>query len=189
MLLEDLKVQTRLQHTRLEAINGLPDTREDYIALLERFYGFIEPWERRLAGCVSAEDVVRAGREKTGWLEEDLAYFGRDEARRAALPRCDDLPETDSRAKILGACYVLEGSTLGGQFIARHLREKLGVKPGEGDRYFKSYGAEVGARWQAFREELTRHSSPENDPEIIAAAQRTFEQLGAWFAAQAEVPA
>jgi heme oxygenase len=134
---------------------------------------------------VPAGDLVRAGREKTAWLEADLAHFDRGATQRAALPLCEDLPGTDSRSEILGACYVLEGSTLGGQFIARHLREKLGMQPGEGDRYFRSYGPEVGSRWQAFRDELMRHSSPENDPEIIAAAQRTFEKLGAWFAVKA----
>lgn len=187
MLLEDLKVQTRRQHSQLEKINALPATRGDYVALLERFYGFVAPWERQLARCVSDDDLVREGREKTGWLEEDLAHFERDAGRRAALPQCEDLPETGSRPAILGACYVLEGATLGGQFIARHLQEKLGLEPGGGDRYFRSYGPDVGARWQAFRAELMRYSSPENDAEIIAAAQNTFDKLTAWFDQEVEV--
>lgn len=189
MLLEDLKVQTRRQHSQLEAINGMPENRADYVALLERFYGFVAPWERRLAACLPKDDVLRDGREKTAWLEADLAHFERDEGRRKTLPECADLPGAESRAAILGACYVLEGATLGGQFIARHLQEKLGFAPGEGDRFFRSYGAEVGARWQAFRAELMRHSSEENDAAIIAAAQDTFDKLGVWFSRGKEVPA
>lgn len=187
MLLEDLKVQTRLQHTNLEQLNGLPANRADYVAQLERFYGFVAPWERRLAECLPADDILRDGRGKTGWLEADLSHFDRDAEQRAALPSCGDLPETGSRAAILGACYVLEGSTLGGQFIARHLQEKLGVVAGEGDRYFRSYGAEVGMRWQAFRGELMRHSSPENDAAIVASARDTFDKLGAWFSKRPKV--
>lgn len=187
MLLEELKTQTRQQHAHLEKLNGLPATRADYVALLERFYGFVAPWEERLRQCVAEDDILRKDREKTAWLEADLAHFKLDANRRAALPQCDDLPDTNSRAAILGACYVLEGSTLGGQYIARHLQENLGVKAGEGDRYFRSYGADVGVRWQAFRGELMANSSPAADAEIIKAAQATFEKLGAWFAAKPEV--
>jgi heme oxygenase len=189
MLLDDLKSQTRTQHSRLEKINGLPESRADYIALLERFYGFVAPWERRMAEHLPADDVLRSGREKTVWLEADLSHFECGAGHRKALPCCEDLPGTHTRAAILGACYVFEGSTLGGQFIARHLREKLGMDAGEGDRYFSSYGPDVGSKWQAFREELLRHSSPENDPEIVRAAQETFEKLGAWFAMGKGVPA
>lgn len=183
MLLEDLKQQTRQQHSRLERLNGLPACLDDYVALLARFHGFVAPWERRLAERVPAADALREGREKTAWLEADLARFGFDAARIAGLPRCEDLPAGTGRLELLGACYVLEGSTLGGQFIARHLHEKLALNPGEGDRYFRSYGGEVGAKWQGFRAELMKHSSPENDPVIIRAAQETFEKLAAWFAA------
>lgn len=189
MLLDDLKTQTRQQHIQLEKMNGLPSSRAEYVALLERFYGFVAPWERRLGQCVASDDILREGREKTGWLEADLQHFALDAEQRDALPQCADLPDTSSRAAMLGACYVLEGSTLGGQYIARHLQENLGLKAGEGDRYFRSYGAEVGARWQAFRAELMAHSSPETDGEIIRAARDTFEKLGAWFAAKPEVTA
>lgn len=187
MLLEDLKFQTRHQHTALERINSLPETRDLYVVLLERFYGYVAPWETLLEQRLPADDPLRAGRAKTGWLEADLAFFGRDADRLAELPRCEDLPEAGSRAELLGACYVIEGSTLGGQFIVRHLREKLGVAPGEGDRYFSSYGPDVSLRWRQFREELMRHSSPENDPKIIASAQRTFDKLACWFAMQTGV--
>lgn len=183
MLLENLKNQTRHQHTRLERINGLPATRAAHVALLERFYGYVVPWERRLAELLPANDVLRAGREKSGWLLADLGACGHDERQLAALTLCEDLPGGVSRPELLGACYVLEGSTLGGQFIARHLHERLGVAPGQGDRYFLSYGVETGAKWQAFRAELLSHSSPENDPVIIRAAQETFDKLAAWFAA------
>lgn len=182
MLLDTLKTETRPQHSRLEQINGLPATRADYVWLLGRFLGFVAAWEERVAERVAESDPVRAGRAKTRWLEEDLASLGWSAEAVAALPRCADLPEAGNRAELLGACYVLEGSTLGGQFIARHLSEALGVEPGDGDRYFRSYGRDVGAKWQAFREELLRHSSPENDPVIVRAAQDMFEKLAAWFA-------
>lgn len=184
MLLDELKQQTRPQHARLEALNGMPATREQYVALLESFHGFVAPWETHLAQQVSREDPLRAGREKSSWLAADLAFFGYSDADRAALPVCTCLPTTGSRAQLLGACYVLEGSTLGGQFIARHLEQTLGLSDGKGYRYFRGYGPETGAKWQAFRQELVRHSSPETDPVIAHAARATFDHLADWFASR-----
>lgn len=184
MLLESLKQQTHEQHSALEKLNGLPATLPDYRALLESFYGFVAPWEDRVAERLPASDPIRAGRAKTPWLIADLIHFGYSADAIAQLPRCSDLPAVSSREQILGAAYVLEGSTLGGQFISRHLAQMLGLSAGTGDRYFRSYGAQVGPMWQAFRQELLRCSSPTNDPVIVASAQDTFAKLHRWFAAR-----
>ena len=100
MLLETLKQQTRQQHSALEEINALPQSLPEYVALLEAFFGFVEPWERKLAERLPATDPVRHGREKTAWLRADLMHFGYSAAAIAALPRCEDLPTTESRAEI-----------------------------------------------------------------------------------------
>jgi heme oxygenase len=181
MILDRLKQETRPQHAHLEELNALPRTLAEHVRLLERFLGFVGPWEERLAAALPPEDPLRAAREKTGWLRADLAFFGYTSVRLAALPRCTDFPATPTRVHLLGECYVLEGSTLGGQLIARHLATALGLAPGRGDAYFRGYGAETAARWQAFRAELARHSSPENDAIMIGAAQAMFAALGRWF--------
>lgn len=189
MLTDLLRAQTRSRHDRLEQLNELPASPTDYLMQLAAFYGFIAPWEAKLARALPASDPIRQGREKTAWLEADLAHFGFDPAQLAALPRASDLPSTASRAEILGAAYVLEGSTLGGQFIAEHLERTLGLSDGEGYRYFRSYGPHVGAQWQAFRAELLRASSPQTDDIIVHAACRTFDQLQSWFSARRPVAA
>lgn len=190
MLLENLKQATQQQHAALELLNGLPGSLSEYRSLLESFYGFVTPWEARLAEMLPANDPIREGREKSAWLRADLAHLGGTEAELIELPQCDDLPAAYCRAEILGAAYVLEGSTLGGQFIARHLDRVLGPCDG-GRSYFLSYGPRVGPMWQAFRQELLAASSPERDPIIIAAARNTFSKLHAWFALtrSAKVPA
>lgn len=183
MLLDMLKRETRASHEQLERLNPLPTTRADYAAQLAAFYGFVAPWEERLAATLPESDSIRAGRAKRAWLEADLAYFGYD---LAAIPRAsgDELPATASRPAILGAAYVLEGSTLGGLMISQHVERTLGLAGGEGYRFHRSYGPQVGAQWQAFRAELLRASSPENDPVIVQAARETFDLIHDWFARQ-----
>ena len=184
MLTDALKEGTREQHRLLEVSNPLPASLPAYIAQLVAFFGFVKPWEERLAAALPESDPIRLGRAKSGWLEADLAYFGYDEARRSGLPRINELPSTSSRAAMLGAAYVLEGATLGGQIIARHLEATLGLRHGEGYRFFRSYGERVGSQWQEFRAELLRASSPSDDPAIIAAARNTFTLLHGWFVQQ-----
>ena len=181
MLTDKLKAQTQSQHRQLESTNPLPNSLADYIAQLVAFFGFVAPWEERLAAALPATDPIRQGRTKTGWLEADLEFFGYDATARRELPRATALPPTSSRAEILGAAYVLEGATLGGQIIARHLGATLGLRDGDGCRFFRSYGERVGAQWQGFRAELLRASSPTDDPVIVGAAQNTFALLHNWF--------
>jgi heme oxygenase (biliverdin-IX-beta and delta-forming) len=189
MLLEELKQQTRQHHDSLERLNALPDSAGVYVAQLESFYGFIRPWEECLAERLPAHHVARHGRAKTAWLAEDLMHFGYSAEQLEELPRCTELPAADTENNILGAAYVIEGSTLGGQFISRHVERMLGLRDGEGYRYFQSYGSDVPARWQAFRQALLRQSSPENDALMIRAAQDTFGKLGAWFGTRRVVAA
>lgn len=189
MITDLLKDQTRSQHERLERLNGLPSSRAHYVAQLVAFFGFVQPWESEVARVLPEEDPVRHGRAKTAWLVEDLRHFGYDAPGLAALPRATTLPSTRSRAAILGAAYVLEGSTLGGRFIARHLDRVPGLEDGAGRRYFSSYGDRVPEQWQAFRTELLRASTPDSDPVIVAGARQAFEHLHAWFETQKAVAA
>jgi heme oxygenase len=187
MLTEVLRGETGAQHALLEAANPLPRTEADYIRQLKTFFGFVEPWERALEQALPADDPIRAGRRKTAWLEHDLEFFGITRSQRERLPRVTELPSLSSRPEILGAAYVLEGSTLGGQIISRHLEETLGLRGGCGYCYFRSYGPDVGAQWKAFRAELLQASSATNDPVIVRAARNTFDIFYRWFCQSNEV--
>ncbi|WP_438480066.1 biliverdin-producing heme oxygenase [Oleiharenicola lentus] len=181
-LAERLRTDTRLQHEQLEASLGLAKSRAEHLAQLKGFLGFIEPWEQATARSPLAE--FYRGREKSAWLREDLKSFGLTDAEIAALPRCQHLPAVDSLPAALGSVYVIEGSTLGGQMISKHLETTLGFSGGSGYRYFRSYGADVGKKWGELRGLLVESSSPENDDRIVAAAGETFAAMGEWFATQ-----
>jgi heme oxygenase len=82
--------------------------------------------------------------------------------------------------KALGRLYVLEGSTLGGTFIDRHLAGLPGLG-GLRLRSFSPYGAETGAMWHAFRHATRDHVVQGGDPDaMLDAATGTFRSLAEW---------
>lgn len=179
MLTDRLRTETRPHHATLESVVGLAGSVEHHTALLRGFWGFLHPWET--AVLASPHAALLAGREKSALLAADLGHFGLTPAEINALPLCDELPATDTASAVLGSLYVIEGSTLGGQMISRHLEGTLGLRDGRGYRYFQSYGAAVPARWNDFKKLLLAHSSPGNDESIIASAANTFALLHRWF--------
>ena len=83
-----------------------------------------------------------------------------------------------SFAETLGAAYVIEGSTLGGAFIHRHLASLLKLDDGQGIRFFDCYGTETGARWKQFLAALERAAlDPDGREQVLAGAVGTFELL------------
>lgn len=53
-------------------------------------------------------------------------------------------------AAALGALYVLEGASLGGRVIARHVADALALTPDTGLAFFCGYGDATGEMWRRF---------------------------------------
>lgn len=179
-LLERLRHETRREHEAMESVFRRPRSRADHRHWTEVFFGFLAPLEEAVAARLPAADPLIAGRAKTPWLRADLAALGLDDHAVARLPRATALPRLDPLGCLLGTLYVFEGSTLGGQLIARHLETTLGFADGVGYRYFRSYGADVPRRWQDFRAQLLARSAPEVDDDIVEGARVTFTTLRRW---------
>ena len=97
------------------------------------------------------------------------------------LPRCDDVPVIDSLAAALGCMYVLEGSSLGGRIITRHVRAKLGITEETGGRFFHGYGEQTGEMWRAFRASVSACPVTLAAREtMVEAAIATFRLLRRW---------
>ena len=161
----------------------LGHTLPAYRRVLGAFLGFYEPLEGRLQYvATSSGDIDLMGREKVSLLRGDMRMLGASEEALAALPRCPAMPLIDGVPRALGCMYVLEGATLGGQIIARHLKAQLGIDERSGGSFFFAYGAETGTMWRAFVARLNRQPSPHDS--TLAAATETFERLEAWLVAQ-----
>jgi heme oxygenase len=94
-----------------------------------------------------------------------------------------DLPAVEDTDQALGRLYVLEGSTLGGTFISRHLATLPTLGPNVRLGAFSPYGAETGAMWHAFRRVTRDRVAAGGDAgRVVGAARATFSALAAWCA-------
>lgn len=176
-LRQRLQQATRDSHERLHvhpllAPLGRDDiTLNDYAAILAAFYRFYQRHEPRFARI-----APRFPREvrPLELLAHDFAVLD-----LAAPPPEESPVGTPSFAAYLGYLYVKQGSTLGGQVIAKGLERHLGLKRGAESFFFYGAGPETGADWKAFETFLNNHAAPPEESEIIAAAVTMFEDLEA----------
>lgn len=188
-LLEALRTGTGSLHIALEKRLPFFSACLDadwYRRLLQAYYGFYAPIEAALHDSDLIPDgfdcVLRA---KTPTLLSDLHALGLDDNAINALPRCNHLPTFDSPAACLGALYVLEGATLGGQVLRREMAVRLAVGADNGGAFLNVYGAETGRRWKDFLDYLGR--LPLDTPakqRAVMTARLTFSGFEQWLGSQ-----
>ena len=193
--LDRLKAQTRAEHVAMEgALDLMRDDLllADYRRLLERYFGFYAPVEARLAGVlvsVAPDGLEFETRRKLPLLRADLAALGGPAAD--TLAACDALPPLHTPAQAMGCLYVLEGATLGGMVIGRHVQHTLGLTPDCGARFFHGSGARTAETWRTFRAalaEFVADAEAEADAgaadvtayAVVESANETFRSLRHW---------
>ena len=188
-LLEALRTGTALLHVALEKRLPFFSERLDadwYQRLLQAYYGFYAPMEAALYDCdLIPEGFDRVLRVKTPTLVNDLRALSLNDHAINALPRCANLPVLDTPAACLGALYVLEGATLGGQVLRREMAQRLGVNADNGGAFLDVYGAETGRRWKDFLDYLGRQPLDADDKQrAVTAACSTFSCFEQWLDSQ-----
>jgi heme oxygenase len=174
-----LREETRTEHEAIELAldwQTRAASRERYARWLARMHGFHQRWEPAIASALSNPEFFDP-RRKLHLLDQDLRTLGLDEPG-ALHPRLSAITFA-TQAEALGSLYVLEGSTLGGQLIARHVRSSLGFEPA----YHGSYGSRTGEMWRSFRQHLEEQIAPGDEDSTIAAAAKTFHDLRVWLTA------
>ncbi|SFP60050.1 Heme oxygenase [Geodermatophilus dictyosporus] len=185
-VLRDLRTATAEEHDRVETTLDLMDPhldRDRLVGVLGRLHAFwlaaeagLDAWARRRPDDAAALDWAR--RRRAGLYAADLRALGADPGAAPDLP---DLPEVRDTDEALGRLYVLEGSTLGGTFIDRHLATLPGLAGGPRLRCFSPYGADTGAMWHAFRRVTREHVAAGGDAgRVVGAARATFAVLADW---------
>jgi heme oxygenase len=183
MLREKLRNETCAYHERIEQKLALTEkvrTKSEYVSLLERFYRFYLPVERRLthfAGDFRKHSFDLSPRLKSSWIAEDLAKLSNGSERHAAASLCSRIPALQEYASALGCLYVLEGSTLGGQIIARHFNQTLSITRECGGRFFHGYGSDTRIMWNSFVAFLNASALVVDADIVVQAASDTFKSL------------
>jgi heme oxygenase (biliverdin-IX-beta and delta-forming) len=182
-VLRMLRTGTADEHRDVERTLDLLDpalSRPRLTAVLVRMHGFwgaaetgLDEWARRSPADAAAVDWPR--RRRTGLFAADLHLLGGEAPEGAPA-----LPPLQGTDEALGRLYVLEGSTLGGAFIDRHL-SGLPQFAGVRLRSFSPYGSETGAMWHAFRRTARDRVAAGGDADaMVASARGTFGALAEW---------
>lgn len=189
-IMQRLKAETSDLHSHAEsrtlqrAIASGEVDRETFSAYLGQLYQVHQPLESALETSrdkhAAIAALASADRMRIPDLDRDLAFYGVDRHQIAAGDAAQRFAAqvqemmTTGPVALLGALYVLEGSTNGGRFLARALRKSWNLD-GEGLAYFDPYGDEQPQKWAAFRRDMDEASfSADQEEAIIEMAKATF---------------
>jgi heme oxygenase len=170
-----LRNETATAHKNLEDLLNIMSPSLDserYTHVLEgfaRLHASLEGRLHELRELPFAAEYL-AERRKLPWLAADLAACALAPAIEREAP---DLSWITTEPELLGALYVIEGSTLGGQVVSRHLHSIPSIAS---TRYFESYGPDTGRNWQKFTALLSTRPPAEHDT-IVASADRMFRTI------------
>jgi heme oxygenase len=103
-------------HPKLSKVTSDEVKKEDYFQYLELFFGIHTLLEKQIENNIDANFPFEG---RLDLLKDDIERSGID------VPLIKDVPFTLDENNVLGAYYVVEGSKLGGKFIANHLKSKL----------------------------------------------------------------
>ena len=149
-----------------------------YVECLRQIYGVVAAWEERAAEV--APLWIRPAliaRQRKSLLELDLSWFGVTQ-KNHSRPM---LPEMKDSSSFFGTMYVMEGSTLGGQVIARHVEAVLHLSEGRGYSYFRGHGSQTGSLWKEFCEMLRLRIPDGQTDAVVISAKAMFNVYGMWM--------
>ena len=194
-IMDRLRDETRSAHDQVE---GLPFSERlveqtlplaSYIAQLHAWHTVHAHLERLLDEHLDArglDHVWHDERRKTPWLTCDIEAL--DPGAQGMSPRvqahakrwCEHLDEAAAQhpLALLGHLYVLEGSTLGGMVLRKHLAEQFDLNEHSGLRYHSAYGRQTAPMWRTFKEAMNRAVvTPGLQAHVIEQACAAFEHV------------
>lgn len=153
-------------------------TIAQYADYLKRLYGFVHGFEKMVFTLLEHNQLLQLDeRRKAHFIQADLALLNHAAAQTYVN---DALFSTHypTAAAAFGGMYVLEGSTLGGQIISKHLSKVLGAAVAGKTTYLSAYANQTGAMWKSFLQLLCDAGTTGcKEDEIIDSAVNTFSLL------------
>lgn len=192
-LMERLRRETSDLHAHAEsrtlqrAIAKGQVERSRFIAYLGQLYAVHSALEDALGEASDAHPAIGAvatpDRMRLPDLAFDLEFYAVDPDALVAGDAANrfvsliESTKTSEPAALLGALYVLEGSTNGGRFLAQVLRKSWNLD-GAGVAYLDPYGDRQPEHWASFKRRMNRATfDPECEKAIVDMARKTFEAI------------
>ena len=149
-----LKEQTQDLHSTIENDSVMSRlmqenlTPDEYGRLLLKLLSVHEFMENQLKQIPELHEAVPdfSRRQKSESLKKDLKALGMIVPKDFSLKTSFRLQNV---SEAMGAMYVLEGSSLGGQVIAKKLKQHRFISQ-HTLNFFSHYGAETGLLWRQF---------------------------------------
>jgi len=179
--LQQLRHSTAASHQALEqnpcsvALMSHAVTLDQYTVYLNRLLPFIKGFEEQVFPGLQPYIKDLDERRKLHLLRSDLRLSGATEQVDPSFTGAFFGHHYPDKVSRLGGMYVLEGSTLGGKMITKHLRQSLGEKVDGITTYLNPYGEQAGSKWKNFMQ-LLQNAADEsnNETAIIKGALSTF---------------
>lgn len=157
--------------------------QEDYANYLLRTFLFLHPLEAALGAHFPSADLPDFPRRlKSAALVRDLHALEVQGLHQRAM--CEALPPLSQASEAFGAMYVVEGSTLGGAVLHKHL-SRYEFLPKDSFNYLNVYSGARAGNWRTFLAALEKKAGedPEYPAQMLASARKTFQLMTAWFRA------
>lgn len=169
-----LRSATREHHDRVDRLMDLQRLQDPahYARVLQVLSAFLAGWEPLVAAALPErwQSWLQA-RSRRAFLEHDMRVLHIPEPAAARV----SAPSTHAAA--WGSIYVMEGSALGGQVIARVLA-RSGLDAQHGASYFHGWGEASGAMWREVRGLLASElATPAAIAQACEGARQTFDTL------------
>lgn len=178
-LSEFLKENTKQLHDDTEAkfdsqrIFDRTYSLDDYKKILRLNYLFHNDFEDKAIRALSpetSEKLNAESRRKLPAFEKDLQHLNLDKAE------INESISVNSEAEALGILYVMEGSTLGGNVIAKQLSRNPAFENTEFN-YYGVYGEKTGENWKNFKETLDSRFSEEQYEEVLKGTKKAYQYM------------
>jgi len=185
-IISKLRTHTGTLHSELEqtpisvALLDEHVSTQNYVSYLQKMREIVAFYETKVFPALADTLPDLSDRKKLTLIDEDLNYLSSQISDPSSF-ETSDIPNP-SVGYALGCMYVMEGSTLGGKVILKHVSKTLGVVPEQGGLYFTGYGEETGRYWKTFLQTLQEYSANHDaDTEIITGAKDTFIAIKHYF--------
>lgn len=181
MFIQNLRASTTDCHKQLELNNLsqalLSNNVNDaiYCSYLIQLYSFVKGFEQYTYPKLSQHFLNINDRKKALFIEEDLKALGIAFEKHTLLEEAFFRDTYSDVYLAAGALYVLEGSTLGGQIIVKHLHKAM-TSGFVNTAYFSGYQQRTGSMWKEFLQQLTAlPQSTQQEQQITKGAVTTFK--------------